>query len=253
MALPYAGRSHYAHAPPIVGRVEGGGGVGVQAWDWNPYTLREPPCMRCGAKTRTGEPCKTAARPNGRCRMHGGSTPKGLALPQTTHGLYSSSLPVRLAGRYQEALADAELLELKREAALLTAFTDEQLAKLDTGETGAHWARLQEAWTEYEKTGEKDKQQKLWRVGRLIEDGAREAEAVREIRSSILDKARVAESERKRLADSDQLITMQQMLALVGALSAAILAEVRDREQRARIMDRFDRALSGGAPGAGSP
>jgi hypothetical protein len=27
---------------------------------------------RCGARTRAGTPCRAAAMPNGRCRMHGG-------------------------------------------------------------------------------------------------------------------------------------------------------------------------------------
>ena len=34
----------------------------------------------CGAKTRSGEPCRSKAMPNGRCRMHGGTNkgaPKG--------------------------------------------------------------------------------------------------------------------------------------------------------------------------------
>ena len=30
---------------------------------------------RCGAKTRRGTPCRAPAMPNGRCRMHGGSSP----------------------------------------------------------------------------------------------------------------------------------------------------------------------------------
>ncbi len=29
----------------------------------------------CGAKTRAGHPCRASAMPNGRCRMHGGSSP----------------------------------------------------------------------------------------------------------------------------------------------------------------------------------
>ena len=29
--------------------------------------------MHCGAKTRTGAPCKSRAMNNGRCRMHGGN------------------------------------------------------------------------------------------------------------------------------------------------------------------------------------
>ena len=30
---------------------------------------------RCGAKTRSGSPCRSGAMPNGRCRMHGGASP----------------------------------------------------------------------------------------------------------------------------------------------------------------------------------
>ena len=32
-------------------------------------------CPRCGAKTRAGHPCRSAAMSNGRCRMHGGTSP----------------------------------------------------------------------------------------------------------------------------------------------------------------------------------
>ena len=34
---------------------------------------------RCGAKTRSGCPCKGPAMKNGRCRMHGGATPSNTA------------------------------------------------------------------------------------------------------------------------------------------------------------------------------
>src|SRR5580693_2962462 len=30
---------------------------------------------RCGARTRSGSGCRSAAMPNGRCRMHGGMSP----------------------------------------------------------------------------------------------------------------------------------------------------------------------------------
>lgn len=31
--------------------------------------------MRCGAKARSGHSCKSRAMKNGRCRMHGGTSP----------------------------------------------------------------------------------------------------------------------------------------------------------------------------------
>ena len=55
---------------------------------------------RCGAKTRSGTPCKSPAMANGRCRMHGGKstgarTPEGLERSRKAnfkHGLYSAEV-----------------------------------------------------------------------------------------------------------------------------------------------------------------
>jgi hypothetical protein len=54
---------------------------------------------RCGARTRSGAPCRGAAMPNGRCRMHGGPstgprTEAGKAAiraSRTKHGRYSQA------------------------------------------------------------------------------------------------------------------------------------------------------------------
>lgn len=46
----------------------------------------------CGAKTRSGSPCKSKAMPNGRCRMHGGKStgaPKGNQNNLKAGGIYS--------------------------------------------------------------------------------------------------------------------------------------------------------------------
>lgn len=54
----------------------------------------------CGAKTRSGQPCRSRAMANGRCRMHGG---KGSGAPKAnqnarTHGIYSDALAEDEAG-----------------------------------------------------------------------------------------------------------------------------------------------------------
>jgi hypothetical protein len=54
---------------------------------------------RCGARTRSGAPCKGPAMPNGRCRMHGGPStgPKteagkaNIRASRTKHGHYSQA------------------------------------------------------------------------------------------------------------------------------------------------------------------
>jgi hypothetical protein len=200
--------------------------------------------MKCKAKAKsTGKPCRRDAMRNGTCQVHGGPTPRGLALPQTTHGLYSKSMPLRMAAKYREALEDVDLLSLRREAALLTTQLAEALERLDTGETGQLWTDLGRAWADMLAESGPKKAAALNEIGRMIERGASDAAAAREIRGVILDKTRVAESERKRLVEAHQVISAERLLALVGALSAAILEEVPDRERRARILDRFDRLL----------
>jgi hypothetical protein len=41
---------------------------------------------RCGARTRAGTPCKGLAMMNGRCRLHGGRSLRGIAHPNYKHG-----------------------------------------------------------------------------------------------------------------------------------------------------------------------
>lgn len=186
--------------------------------------------------------------------MHGGSIPRGLALPQTTHGRYSKSVPVRLAANYERALADVELLSLRDEAALLSSQIDAMLSGMEAGETGALWTELRARWLAM--MAEPDPNRRgtmLSAIGRLIERGATDASADRELRSVILTKARIAESERRRLADAESTITSAQLMAFVAVLSHAIIAEVSNRESRERIMDRFDRALRDVGPSVDSP
>lgn len=45
----------------------------------------------CGAKTRSGAPCRSKRMANGRCRMHGGSTPT-TNTNAVKHGFYSDAL-----------------------------------------------------------------------------------------------------------------------------------------------------------------
>lgn len=210
--------------------------------------------MKCTKRSkRSGEQCRRDAM-IGRdcCYMHGGATPRGTALPQTKHGRYSKSVPVRLAARYEEALADPELLSLREEAALVSSQIHDTLARMERGETGGLWLDLQKAWarmTEAKARGDvAGTTDALNDVGALIRRGASDAAANRELRGVILDKARVAESERKRLVEAQQVLSVQQAMAFVGAVTAVVAEEVTDRDTRARIADALDRLLVAGSP-----
>ena len=46
---------------------------------------------RCGAKTRSGQPCRNPAMANGRCRMHGGKSLSGKDHGRYIHGAYTQA------------------------------------------------------------------------------------------------------------------------------------------------------------------
>lgn len=64
----------------------------------------------CGAKTRSGQPCKAQAMPNGRCRMHGGKA------TETHKGNKNAAKPGSIYSKYltDEEQADFHDAELGR-------------------------------------------------------------------------------------------------------------------------------------------
>jgi hypothetical protein len=63
-------------------------------------------CPRCGARTRSGNPCRSPTMANGRCRMHGGKSTG----PRTAGGL----MPLRQA-RTINGGRSAEMIKLRRQ------------------------------------------------------------------------------------------------------------------------------------------
>lgn len=90
----------------------------------------------CGAKTRSGGKCKRPAgwgteHPgDGRCKLHGGASPRGVASPNFKTGLYSRYLPDAIQQKVQTFL-DADPLELISEMALLRALLAEYVGRFD--------------------------------------------------------------------------------------------------------------------------
>lgn len=62
----------------------------------------------CGAKTRSGAPCKSKPMKNGRCRMHGGKATG----PKTPEGKAKAALNSRKHGAYIEKLLNDQEKEL---------------------------------------------------------------------------------------------------------------------------------------------
>ena len=93
--------------------VPGGGGATIPRN--NPVQMPIHQSLRCGARTRSGDPCRSPAMPNGRCRMHGGKSPGAPKGNRNAwkHGYYSAeTMAVRKLVR-QLLLDSVELLSTR--------------------------------------------------------------------------------------------------------------------------------------------
>ena len=197
----------------------------------------------CGAKKRDGSICRMSAMPNGRCRLHGGKSPAGIASGTFKTGRYSKVLPARLAGRYAEARDDSELLALKEEIALTDARLQDLLARVDTGESGGLWRDLQGARIAFLAAQRAQDQEAqittITTILDLIRRGHSDYAAWREVGGVLEQRRRLVESERKRLIEMQQTITAEQAMILVQALLASIKEHVTDRAALAAIQTKF--------------
>lgn len=194
----------------------------------------------CGAKTRSGHSCKNApVTGSRRCRMHGGKTPRGMALPQTTHGRYSKDLPTRLAARYAESQADPDLLNLNEEIALLDSRLGELLRRVDSGESGQTWRDLKATFVAMEQA-QRAKEfgevaRLLGELGALIRHGHSDYAAWADVRTLIDQRRKLVESEGKRRKDMQDMITSEKAMVLVSALTDSVRRHVNDRTVLAAI------------------
>lgn len=210
---------------------------------------------QCGAMTRDGDPCKSrAVMANGRCRMHGGKTPRGFALPQTKTGRHSKDLPTRLAGRYLESLNDPDLLNLSDDIALTDAFIEDARKGLDHGESGRLFAELKSTWDQL-MTAQRAKdaagvQMHMAELGALIRQGVG-AYAARNEAADLIDRRRkLVESESKRRVQMQDMITSEKAMLLTSALLDAVVRNVDDPIVLARIGAEFGAITSRDDPAA---
>lgn len=202
--------------------------------------------MQCTAHNkRTGGQCKKhAVTGYSVCNVHGAGSPKqgrpgGRPIGPTTQGRYSKYLPTRLQARYEEAEKDPELLNLRGEISLLDARLAELLGKLDSGESGLLWKDLQKQNAELQlakSTGDTiGAMQALNEISSLIDRGSREWMIWGEIGGIVEQRRRLVESERKRLVEMNQIITIEQAMTLITSVGAIVRKYVLDDPTRKAI------------------
>lgn len=195
----------------------------------------------CGAKTRSGAPCKSKPMTNGRCRMHGGGAAGGILAPGglPAGGRYSKYIPQRLLARYTEAAQDSELLALRDDIALIDSRLADLLNRVDSGESGRLWNDLGVAWDDVQDARAQgrtaDLPAALNSLGHLIDRGQSDYGAWHEIHAVIEQRRKLVEGERKRLIDMQAMFTAEQGMTLIAIVSDSIRRNVVDNKVRAAI------------------
>jgi hypothetical protein len=180
--------------------------------------------------------------------MHGGKSLAGIASPTFKTGRYSKHLPARLAERYQHAANDPELLALREDVALVDARLEDLLSRVDTGEAGVLWREARKAYHELREANAthdvKKASEAFASLGQWLEKGAGDYAAWDEINRVLEQRRRLVESERKRLIEMEQVITSEQAMVLIAALTESVRRHVTDRPTLAAIQTDFVRLVN---------
>lgn len=151
---------------------------------------------RCSATARhSGEPCRQPAKANGKCRFHGGSTPKG----KGWHRITAPQPNAQDAGeRFRRKLADVAKRQAKRRRKL-AAMSPEERRRAEL------WAKTHAPGDPKRREAARERRRQAVRARKLIEaeqgapavtlEGAELAHAIETLR------AEIAAAERRRAED----------------------------------------------------
>lgn len=218
----------------------------------------------CRAKRRSGEGfCRAAAMVGtNRCRIHGGSTPRGIASPHFKHGIYSKALPTRLFRKevYRESLREDEredfdrlrldenITSLSAEIAILRMRVEDLLKLRDVGNTADAWKTAREATKamirarKYDQELEFDKAfDKLCEA--LLEDV--DYNYHKEITAQIEQVRKLTDTEQRRLLSMQQLVTSNEFMTALNAILRAVKDNVSNREEVQATLTAIQRILIG--------
>lgn len=200
----------------------------------------------CGAKTRKGTPCQGLAMENGRCRMHGGNQPKGMASPNWKHGRYSKHMGTRLGPLAYEAAHDPNLLDLTELVAVYQVRIQEALELLGTsGFTAETAEKIVKVWGDFRlaqdiavqnrNVGQARMIQAANEMDALVASLGNQADVWRELDLAAINLKKLAESERKRRIEAHSLIPVTAANNFAYEIMLLVRQEISDPTSWNRI------------------
>lgn len=200
----------------------------------------------CGAKTRKGTPCTQIAMSNGRCRMHKGNAERGINHGRFKHGRYSKSVPDRLVNRYEKALADEERHDLRDEIALAESKVDDLLIGMVHGESDRLWLEMRKLELQMRDAPEEKAGVILGEIIRLIQLGGDEAKAWQDVDRWIGRKSKAIETDVKVAQVKQEMVSAEEVMALVAGILDAIRRHVEDQATRSALAREIRAIGTGG-------
>lgn len=209
---------------------------------------------QCKAKSkRSGVRCLKPSTPGRKhCHIHGGKSLVGVDAPNFQHGRYSKHIPDQLSQRYHAALKDKDLICMNDEIALIDTRLGQMLDRLGGLTMIADgWAKARGLYRSFRSHANAKREKRalkaLDQLGDLLEGHEPDDTVWLSIRELIDDRRKLVDTERKRLLDEDQVVSVERLMVLVAAIVDIIKRNVASREERAAVSNEVRRLVAGGS------
>lgn len=226
--------------------------------DGNPIIDGKP---RCGAKKRGKDAVcmSTGLMANGKCRLHGGATPHGVASPNFKNGKFSKYMPRHLVEDYELQRSDPELVSNRENLALVGTLINQRLKQIYEGSVPDAWEAALDLLRQYESElnwepeydhrgklikKEPDPDRTLLILKEHLRRGFRNANAFDLLEPLLESHRKHVDTEYKRLKDLNTKLDTSEAVAVARALVDAVKRHVRDPKQLAAIQADVSRILS---------
>lgn len=134
-----------------------------------------------------------------------------------------------MSSRFEEALADADLVQLGRDIALIDSRLGEVLSEITQDSTGTIFGSLRRAFNDYTKSNDPAKKQVAFvEMEFLIEQGAEDWQKWQEVYSVLEQRRKMVESEAKRQVQLQQTLTTSQAVNMLAAVIDTVKRHVTD-------------------------
>lgn len=192
---------------------------------------------------------------NGRCKIHGGRSLKGVGSPTFVHGERSKyAIPSKMIAKYKGYLTDPELTHHRSQIAQVDTLLNELWSEYEEGVGPELWEKCQEVAGKLriaERAGDIQKSRLYFEeLMFVIERGAEHSTQGDRILKYLEARRRHADSEQKRKLSEAMVYSVEEAYAFYTAMGTAIRKHVSSEQEQDAILNEIT-AIAGDAGATG--